>query len=51
MEKVVQEEGKSVHRAVTGEPNGWNAYAFSNDPDGSCSKAREMHSLIVPPDS
>ncbi len=25
--EVVQEEGKSVYRAVTGEPSGWNAYA------------------------
>jgi catechol 2,3-dioxygenase-like lactoylglutathione lyase family enzyme len=33
--EVVQEEGKSVYRAVTGEPNGWNAYAFFNDPDGN----------------
>jgi catechol 2,3-dioxygenase-like lactoylglutathione lyase family enzyme len=33
--EVVQEEGKSVYRAVTGEPTGWNAYAFFNDPDGN----------------
>ena len=33
--EVVQEEGKSVYRAVTGEPRGWNAYAFFNDPDGN----------------
>jgi catechol 2,3-dioxygenase-like lactoylglutathione lyase family enzyme len=33
--EVVQEEGKSVYRAVIGEPNGWNAYAFFNDPDGN----------------
>jgi catechol 2,3-dioxygenase-like lactoylglutathione lyase family enzyme len=33
--EVVQEEGKSVYRAVTGEPKGWNAYAFFNDPDGN----------------
>jgi catechol 2,3-dioxygenase-like lactoylglutathione lyase family enzyme len=33
--EVVQEEGKSVYRAVTGKPNGWNAYAFFNDPDGN----------------
>ena len=33
--EVVQEEGKSVYRAVTGEPSGWNAYAFFNDPDGN----------------
>jgi catechol 2,3-dioxygenase-like lactoylglutathione lyase family enzyme len=33
--EVVQEEGKSVYRAVPGEPRGWNAYAFFNDPDGN----------------
>jgi catechol 2,3-dioxygenase-like lactoylglutathione lyase family enzyme len=33
--EVVQEEGKSVYRAVRGEPKGWNAYAFFNDPDGN----------------
>ncbi len=33
--EVVQEKGKSVHRAVRGEPSGWNAYAFFNDPDGN----------------
>jgi catechol 2,3-dioxygenase-like lactoylglutathione lyase family enzyme len=33
--EVVQDEGKSVYRAVTGEPSGWNAYAFFNDPDGN----------------
>jgi catechol 2,3-dioxygenase-like lactoylglutathione lyase family enzyme len=33
--EVVQEDGKSVYRAVTGEPRGWNAYAFFNDPDGN----------------
>jgi predicted enzyme related to lactoylglutathione lyase len=33
--EVVQEEGKSVYRAVSGEPRGWNAYAFFNDPDGN----------------
>ena len=33
--EVVQEEGKSVYRAVSGEPSGWNAYAFFNDPDGN----------------
>ena len=33
--EVVQEQGKSVYRAVTGEPRGWNAYAFFNDPDGN----------------
>ena len=33
--EVVQEDGKSVYRPVTGEPRGWNAYAFFNDPDGN----------------
>jgi catechol 2,3-dioxygenase-like lactoylglutathione lyase family enzyme len=33
--EVVQEDGKSVYRAVTGEPSGWNAYAFFDDPDGN----------------
>jgi predicted enzyme related to lactoylglutathione lyase len=33
--EVVQEEGKSVYRAVNGEPRGWNAYALFNDPDGN----------------
>jgi hypothetical protein len=33
--EVVQEEGKSVYRAVKDEPSGWNAYAFFNDPDGN----------------
>lgn len=33
--EVVQEKRKSVYRAVTGEPSGWNSYAFFNDPDGS----------------
>jgi catechol 2,3-dioxygenase-like lactoylglutathione lyase family enzyme len=33
--EVVQDGGKSVYRAVTGEPRGWNAYAFFNDPDGN----------------
>jgi catechol 2,3-dioxygenase-like lactoylglutathione lyase family enzyme len=33
--EVVHEEGKSFYRAVTGEPSGWNAYAFFNDPDGN----------------
>ncbi len=33
--EVVQDEGKSVYRPVTGEPSGWNAYAFFNDPDGN----------------
>ena len=33
--EVVQEKGKSVYRPVTGEPSGWNAYAFFNDPDGN----------------
>ena len=25
----------STYRAVTGEPVGWNAYAFFDDPDGN----------------
>jgi predicted enzyme related to lactoylglutathione lyase len=33
--EVVHEESGSVYRAVTGEPSGWNAYAFFNDPDGN----------------
>jgi catechol 2,3-dioxygenase-like lactoylglutathione lyase family enzyme len=33
--EVVHEEGGSAYRAVTGEPSGWNAYAFFNDPDGN----------------
>jgi catechol 2,3-dioxygenase-like lactoylglutathione lyase family enzyme len=33
--EVVHEEGKSFYRAVAGEPSGWNAYAFFNDPDGN----------------
>lgn len=33
--EVVQEGGKSVYRAVTGTPDGWNAYAFFKDPDGN----------------
>jgi hypothetical protein len=33
--EVVHEEGESVYRAVTGEPSGWNAYAFFKDPDGN----------------
>jgi catechol 2,3-dioxygenase-like lactoylglutathione lyase family enzyme len=33
--EVVHEEGESVYRAVTGEPRGWNAYAFFTDPDGN----------------
>jgi catechol 2,3-dioxygenase-like lactoylglutathione lyase family enzyme len=33
--EVVQEDGKSVYRPVVGEPRGWNAYAFFNDPDGN----------------
>ena len=33
--EVVHEEGMSVYRTVTGEPIGWNAYAFFNDPDGN----------------
>jgi predicted enzyme related to lactoylglutathione lyase len=33
--EVVHEEGGPVYRAVTGEPSGWNAYAFFDDPDGN----------------
>jgi predicted enzyme related to lactoylglutathione lyase len=33
--EVVHEEGRSVYRPVTGQPNGWNAYAFFTDPDGN----------------
>jgi catechol 2,3-dioxygenase-like lactoylglutathione lyase family enzyme len=33
--EVVHEDGKSVYRKVAGEPRGWNAYAFFNDPDGN----------------
>ncbi len=33
--EVVHERGTSVYRAVTGEPRGWNAYAFFSDPDGN----------------
>jgi catechol 2,3-dioxygenase-like lactoylglutathione lyase family enzyme len=33
--EVVHEEARSVYRAVTGEPEGWNAYAFFSDPDGN----------------
>lgn len=33
--EVVQEQGRSVYRPVTGNPRGWNAYAFFNDPDGN----------------
>ena len=33
--EVVQEDGKSVYRAITGEPSGWNAFAFFHDPDGN----------------
>jgi catechol 2,3-dioxygenase-like lactoylglutathione lyase family enzyme len=33
--EVVQEEGKSIYRGVTGDPRGWNAYAFFDDPDGN----------------
>ncbi|HEX6261739.1 MAG TPA: VOC family protein [Actinomycetota bacterium] len=33
--EVVHEEGGSVYRPVTGEPIGWNAYAFFQDPDGN----------------
>jgi catechol 2,3-dioxygenase-like lactoylglutathione lyase family enzyme len=33
--EVVQEDGKPAFRVVTGEPNGWNAYVYFNDPDGN----------------
>jgi catechol 2,3-dioxygenase-like lactoylglutathione lyase family enzyme len=33
--EVVHDEGRSVYRPVTGEPDGWNAYAFFTDPDGN----------------
>jgi catechol 2,3-dioxygenase-like lactoylglutathione lyase family enzyme len=33
--EVVHEDDRSVYRAVTGEPEGWNAYAFFSDPDGN----------------
>jgi len=33
--EVIQEDGVSVYQPVTGEPQGWNAYAFFNDPDGN----------------
>jgi catechol 2,3-dioxygenase-like lactoylglutathione lyase family enzyme len=33
--EVVHEEGRSDYRQVTGEPDGWNAFAFFNDPDGN----------------
>ena len=33
--EVVHDGGTSVYRAVSGEPRGWNAYAFFNDPDGN----------------
>lgn len=33
--EVVHEGVTSVYRKVTGEPRGWNAYAFFNDPDGN----------------
>lgn len=33
--EVVFENGKATYRAVKGEPDGWNAYAFFKDPDGN----------------
>jgi hypothetical protein len=33
--EVVQADDKSVYRAVTGEPSGWNGHAFLYDPDGN----------------
>jgi catechol 2,3-dioxygenase-like lactoylglutathione lyase family enzyme len=33
--EVVHQDGKSVYGPVTGEPEGWNAYAFFDDPDGN----------------
>jgi predicted enzyme related to lactoylglutathione lyase len=33
--EVVHEEGRSVYRAMTGTPSGWNAFAFFDDPDGN----------------
>ena len=34
MEAVHDEDG-TVYRVVTGRPEGWNAYAFFDDPDGN----------------
>jgi catechol 2,3-dioxygenase-like lactoylglutathione lyase family enzyme len=33
--EVVQEGGKFIYRTITGEPEGWNAFAYFNDPDGN----------------
>jgi catechol 2,3-dioxygenase-like lactoylglutathione lyase family enzyme len=33
--EVTHAGGRSVYRPVIGEPDGWNAYAFFNDPDGN----------------
>lgn len=33
--EAIDEGGKLLYRAVRGEPRGWNAYAFFNDPDGN----------------
>lgn len=33
--EAVHQEGSSVYRLITGEPEGWNAYAFFDDPDGN----------------
>ncbi|MFN2590480.1 MAG: VOC family protein [Actinomycetota bacterium] len=33
--EAVHEGGRSEYRGVTGEPEGWNAYAFFEDPDGN----------------
>jgi catechol 2,3-dioxygenase-like lactoylglutathione lyase family enzyme len=33
--EAVHQEATSVYRPVTGEPEGWNAYAFFDDPDGN----------------
>ena len=33
--EVAHERNGSVYRAVDGEPDGWNAYAFFHDPDGN----------------
>jgi catechol 2,3-dioxygenase-like lactoylglutathione lyase family enzyme len=33
--EVVHEPSGPVYRAIEGEPDGWNAYAFFNDPDGN----------------
>ena len=33
--EFVEQDGTSTYRPVTGEPEGWNAYAFFSDPDGN----------------